>query len=112
MTHDSTEATRHVRAASLRVPASHPSLPGHFPGAPIVPGVVMLSIVLEVLRDHLGPLRVRRVRHVKFLLPVAPDADFTLDAAVAPDGRLRFTCTGASGVVAEGALEIDRTLRA
>ena len=29
--------------------ADHPSLPGHFPGAPLVPGVVILDEVLEAL---------------------------------------------------------------
>jgi 3-hydroxymyristoyl/3-hydroxydecanoyl-(acyl carrier protein) dehydratase len=31
--------------ATFAVPASHPSLPGHFPGAPVVPGVVVLDLV-------------------------------------------------------------------
>ena len=31
------------------IPHDHPSLPGHFPGRPIVPGVVMLERVLEAI---------------------------------------------------------------
>ena len=31
------------------IPADHPSLPGHFPGQPIVPGVVVLERVLEAV---------------------------------------------------------------
>ena len=29
--------------------ANHPTLPGHFPGAPLVPGVVILDEVLAAL---------------------------------------------------------------
>ena len=31
----------------LRIAASHPALPGHFPGQPIAPGVLLLDLVLE-----------------------------------------------------------------
>jgi 3-hydroxyacyl-[acyl-carrier-protein] dehydratase len=31
------------------ISADHPSLPGHFPGTPIVPGVVILDEILAAL---------------------------------------------------------------
>ena len=31
------------------VAPDHPSLPGHFPGRPLVPGVVLLDRVLEAI---------------------------------------------------------------
>jgi acyl-coenzyme A synthetase/AMP-(fatty) acid ligase/3-hydroxymyristoyl/3-hydroxydecanoyl-(acyl carrier protein) dehydratase len=52
------------------VPADHPALPGHFPGHPIVPGVVLLELVEALLRDH--GYEVRECPQAKFLLPVAP----------------------------------------
>lgn len=50
----------------------HPSLPGHFPGHPVVPGVVVLEQVLaaiEAAHGALGPLRLPQVKFVQPLLP-------------------------------------------
>ena len=37
------------------VPHDHPSLPGHFPGRPVVPGVVLLDRVLAAIEAAHGP---------------------------------------------------------
>ena len=50
----------------------HPSLPGHFPGRPLVPGVVLLDRVvaaIEAAHGSLGPLRLPQV---KFVQPMSP----------------------------------------
>jgi len=38
---------------SFTIPETHPSLAGHFPGNPIVPGVVMLDRILQGLKSHI-----------------------------------------------------------
>ena len=35
---------------SFTIPADHPTLPGHFPGRPVVPGVVLLDEVMAACR--------------------------------------------------------------
>src|SRR3546814_9281220 len=45
----------------------HPALPGHFPGRPIVPGVVILDRVLDAIEAAHGPLGALRLPQVKFL---------------------------------------------
>ena len=48
---------RHAAARTtppLRIAANIPSLPGHFPGRPIVPGVVLLECVLDEAERWLG----------------------------------------------------------
>jgi 3-hydroxymyristoyl/3-hydroxydecanoyl-(acyl carrier protein) dehydratase len=72
------------------VDASHPSLPGHVPGEPIVPGVVLLDHVVEAIEAAHGPLARLRLPQVKFLQPLRPGepARVELDGA-APRWRFR-----------------------
>lgn len=89
------------------VEAAHPSLPGHFPGNPIVPGVVLLDRVVEAIEAAHGPLAALRLPQVKFLQPLQPGetARIELDGA-APRWKfrvLRGDALLASGEVAEGA---------
>ncbi|WP_242112063.1 hypothetical protein [Luteimonas aquatica] len=50
----------------------HPCLPGHFPGRPIVPGVVVLDRVLAAIEASHGPLGPVRLPQVKFAQPLLP----------------------------------------
>lgn len=51
----------------------HPAFAGHFPGAPIVPGVVLLDTALQAiaLAENL-PLDQYELSSVKFLSPLSP----------------------------------------
>lgn len=83
------------------IPADHPSLPGHFPGQPIVPGVVVLERVLEAIEATQGPLGPLRLPQVKFAQPLLPGeaADVMLDGD-AP--RWRFRVVRAQTLIASG----------
>jgi 3-hydroxymyristoyl/3-hydroxydecanoyl-(acyl carrier protein) dehydratase len=50
----------------------HPSLPGHFPGRPLVPGVVLLDRVVAAIEAAHGPLGPLRLPQVKFMQPLLP----------------------------------------
>lgn len=54
------------------IPHDHPSLPGHFPGAPIVPGVVLLDHVIELIEAQTLLAAPLRLPQVKFLQPLLP----------------------------------------
>jgi 3-hydroxyacyl-[acyl-carrier-protein] dehydratase len=82
--------TRRIRFA---VPCAHPAFEGHFPGDPILPGVVLVSEVLEALladgcAEALGPRPC--ISAVKFLAPVRPGAELEIRWTPPAGGRLRF----------------------
>lgn len=56
----------------FRVDAGHPSLPGHFPGRPIVPGVVLLDRVFAAIEQAHGATAPLRLPQVKFVQPLLP----------------------------------------
>ena len=87
-----------MKAGRFVVPPDHPCLPGHFPGRPVVPGVVLLDEILALLAPHL-PGTVTGVSSAKFLHPVAPGepVDVTLDPATGA-----FVCEGAGRTVVRG----------
>ena len=85
------------------VPHDHPALPGHFPGRPVVPGVVVLERVVEAIEAAQGPLGALRLPQVKFVQPLLPGeaAEIALEGE-APRWRFRVTRQGdaiASGEV-------------
>ncbi|MGO4221334.1 hypothetical protein AB4Y64_05700 [Lysobacter sp. TAF61] len=93
------------------IPADHPCLPGHFPGRPLVPGVVLLERVVEAIEALHGPLPPLRLPQVKFLQPLLPEqeARIELDGA-APRWRfrvLRGDTLLASGEVIAAADSVD-----
>ncbi|MGB4858070.1 MAG: hypothetical protein WBP11_01960 [Dokdonella sp.] len=73
------------------IPADHPSLPGHFPGNPVVPGVVVMDRVLDALEAECGvQVGALRLPQVKFMQPLLPGqtASVSLEGA-APKWRFR-----------------------
>ena len=91
---------------SFVIDPSHPSRPGHFPGAPVVPGVLVLERVFAAIEAVHGPLGAMRLPQVKFLQPLLPGehADVEL-AEVAVEGealRWRFRVLRGEALVASG----------
>jgi 3-hydroxymyristoyl/3-hydroxydecanoyl-(acyl carrier protein) dehydratase len=83
------------------VDPSHPSLPGHFPGAPVVPGVVVLERVVEAIEAEHGPLGEVRLPQVKFVQPLLPGEQ----AGVVIEGeapRWRFRVLRGAALIASG----------
>ena len=62
--------------AHLDIPADHPAFAGHFPGHPVLPGVAVLSLVMQVLSERPALAQrvgaTPRIDNAKFLHPVGP----------------------------------------
>jgi 3-hydroxymyristoyl/3-hydroxydecanoyl-(acyl carrier protein) dehydratase len=86
------------RRETQTVPGTHPCLPGHFPGIPIVPAVVLLERVHLALQHALGSkVRLAALPAVKFMSPVAPDTPFDIELSIEPEARsarFRIACGG------------------
>ena len=84
----------------------HPSLPGHFPGRPVVPGVVVLDRVVAALERAHGPLSPLRLPQVKFLQPLLPGeaARIEFEPVATADGsrRWRFRVLRRDATIAAG----------
>jgi len=93
---------------SRAVSAEHPSLPGHFPGAPIVPGVVILDEVLAALNEWRGYSRIAEISAVKFLAPLKPGQPFTISLSAAEEMRTEvdFLCRVGDRVIVQGQLQV------
>ena len=79
----------------------HPSLPGHFPGHPVVPGVVLLERVVDAMEARHGPLGALRLPQVKFVQPLLPGETARIVLEGAPP-RWRFQVLRGDVLLASG----------
>ena len=95
------EAIRLIRA-------DHPSLPGHFPGAPLGPGDVILDEEAAALIDWRQDSQLTGVRRVKFLAPLQPEQAFTISLSARNEhaAEVNFCCRAEDRVIVEGQLEV------
>jgi 3-hydroxymyristoyl/3-hydroxydecanoyl-(acyl carrier protein) dehydratase len=93
---------------ALNFAADHPAFAGHFPGRPLVPGVLLLAHVLEAVRADaalaaaVGPAP--RLAVAKFLAPVGPGTALEIRFALS-DQAVRFEVVGSDRIAASGHFE-------
>ena len=92
-----------------KIPENHPSLEGHFPGLPIVPGVVILDEVAAAVAEWQKNSQLLGIRAVKFVQPLKSERPFTICLASVPgtETEVNFFCRVEGRVFAEGRLEIN-----
>jgi 3-hydroxyacyl-[acyl-carrier-protein] dehydratase len=96
------------RAMSFALAADHAIFAGHFPGRPIVPGVMLLEWAQAEIGRALGRTpHELRVREVKFFAPLEPGqlAQLRFDPPPADATRCAFDVRRDAAVVARGMLE-------
>ena len=89
----------------VTISADHPSLAGHFPGHPVVPGVVMLGEIMNAIRDMAKEnIEFVGLPSAKFMSPLNPGEPLTIRLNQQGDGATEFTCTTGSRLIASGRL--------
>ena len=90
--------------STVSFPAEHPAFAGHFPGFPIVPGVMLLDEIVHL--QQASGRAVTGIPSAKFLRPVAPAQEVALFCAM-DTGRQKFEILSGTEVVVAGQLAIE-----
>ncbi len=83
----------------------HPSLKGHFPGNPVIPGVVILNKVLESISAEKS-LKTYRIVSAKFQNPLIPPAVMTVQITEQSANRYNYKAMAEETVISNGIIEI------
>ena len=92
------------------VPVDHPAFAGHFPGQPLVPGVVLLDQVLLLAQARVGHRgEIRSVSQAKFLQPCRPGDALVFVFEEGSGGALTFSVRRDGAEVAAGVVRAGST---
>jgi 3-hydroxymyristoyl/3-hydroxydecanoyl-(acyl carrier protein) dehydratase len=95
-------------STTLTVGAERPALAGHFPGAPTLPGVLLLDETLHALQVDPSLAHTHwRIGRAKFLKPVRPGETLLVEHERLASGAVHFLISSAGSAVAEGMLVPD-----
>ena len=92
---------------TLTIAVEHPALAGHFPGAPILPGVVLLDEIVHAVQSAEHATVGWRIGTAKFVSPVHPGETLTLGHERMANGSIHFSVSRAGQAVAHGVLVPD-----
>ncbi len=91
--------------AALAIRPDHPAFAGHFPGDPILPGVLLLDEALYAIGARLETeLSACIINSVKFLSPVRPGEPVSVSFTVTDKGLIIFELQSVARKVATGVL--------
>lgn len=89
------------------VAPDHPAFAGHFPGQPILPGVVLLDWATNALGVALGrPVPPCEITTAKFLQPVRPGTSLLIRHVREASGAWHFEILAGDATVASGTLRL------
>lgn len=93
---------------TLFIAPDHPVFAGHFPGMPILPGVLLLDAAVHAVSHALGASSPAscQISSAKFLSPVGPGETLSLSWASCASGSVRFDISCGSRKIATGTLVV------
>jgi 3-hydroxyacyl-[acyl-carrier-protein] dehydratase len=91
---------------SDQVGAEHAVFAGHFPGNPMVPGVLLLARVARAAAAAFGA-RIAGVPSVKFLAPLRPGERFEVELEASEHAAVRFRVLRSGTLIASGMLRLS-----
>jgi 3-hydroxyacyl-[acyl-carrier-protein] dehydratase len=98
-----------LHESTLRIAGDHPALPGHFPGSPLVPGVVLLDHVLLAAEQWLGhAVRISTLTQAKFNSPLLPEQPAMVQLQLR-QSELRFSIVSGETLIAQGVITLAST---
>jgi len=92
-------------ATHWTVPADHPAFAGHFPGTPVLPGVVLLDTVLHAIAAATGIAPdTCGINSVKFLSPAGPGDELVIRHILSASGAIHFDIVAGARKIASGSI--------
>jgi 3-hydroxymyristoyl/3-hydroxydecanoyl-(acyl carrier protein) dehydratase len=88
------------------IPDTHPTLAGHFPGNPVVPGVVILQQLETAVREFQGEVVITGFPRVKFSRLLLPNTVCDIQLTEKKPRQLMFECVTEAGVAVSGLVEL------
>lgn len=93
-------------SASFVIAATHPCLPGHFPGHPIAPGVVTLDHVTTGLLRQLDGASLAGFPQVKFMKPLLPETEVKVIYFPKSETLYQFSCEIDEQIIVTGQIRL------
>ena len=91
---------------TLFIAPDHPAFAGHFPGMPILPGVLLLDAAVHAVSQALGASGAAgcQISSAKFLSPAGPGETLAVSWTRSASGSGRFDISCGSRKIATGTL--------
>lgn len=88
------------------IAADHPSLAGHFPGNPVVAGVLILDQLRFAVAEWRPGTVIVALPQVKFVAPLLPQQPFQI-LLEEQGGKCRFRCLRSDELLAHGEFRLQ-----
>jgi 3-hydroxyacyl-[acyl-carrier-protein] dehydratase len=95
-----------ILSREFTVPFDHPVLRGHFPGNPIVPGVMLMAWCEQLAMELADvPILIKEWPQVKFLHPLKPDQTCVVTLKRQSANQASFSIKAGALMISSGRIE-------